>query len=232
MPKAFFDTEHTGVEIVYRDGVYSSKNLLKDSRLIKKPLKRGAEKIGSISVYYSGYRDVRFLSEEDKVISSVAERLGKIAIRIENSKALKKSEELFRVTLASVGDAVLATDAVGIDTIVNDTACEMLGLEMQKILGQQVNSVMHIFNELTGEPAEIPIDLVLSSGKKVGLANHTCLKSRNGKIYFISDAASPIVMENGEIAGVVMNFRDVTSEKERERRMLESEEKFRHSSKT
>lgn len=228
LPKAFFDTEHTGVEIVYRDGVYSSKNLLKDSRLIRKPLKRGAEKIGSISVYYSGYRDVRFLSEEDKVISSVAERLGKIAIRIENSKALKKSEELFRVTLASVGDAVLAMDAFGIVTFVNDTACKMLGLEMQKILGQQVNSVMHIFNELTGEPAEIPIDLVLSSGKKVGLANHTCLKSRNGKIYFIADAASPIVMKNGEIAGVVMNFRDVTSEKERERRMLESEEKFRH----
>ena len=148
LPKAFFDTEHTGVEIVYRDGVYSSKNLLKDSRLIKKPLKRGAEKIGSISVYYSGYRDVRFLSEEDKVISSVAERLGKIAIRIENSKALKKSEELFRVTLASVGDAVLAMDAFGIVTFVNDTACKMLGLEMQKILGQQVNSVMHIFNEL------------------------------------------------------------------------------------
>lgn len=228
LPKAFFDSEHTGVEIVYRDGVYSSKNLLKDSRFIRKPLKRDVEEIGSISVYYSGYRDVRFLSEEDRVLSSIAERLGKIAIRIENSKALKESEELFKVTLASVGDAVLATDAFGIVTFVNGTSCEMLGLEMQKILGRHVNSVMHIFNELTGEPAEIPVDRVLSSGRKVGLANHTCLKSENGKIYFIADAASPIVMENGEIVGVVMNFRDVTSEKERERRILESEEKFRH----
>jgi len=228
LPKAFFDSEHTGVEIVYRDEVYSPKNLLKDSRFIRKPIRREGEEIGSISVYYSGYRDVRFLSEEDKVISSVAERLGKIATRIENSKALKKSEELFRVTLASVGDAVLATDVFGIVTFVNGTACEMLGLEMQKILGRHVNSVMHIFNELTEEPAEIPVDRVLSSGKKVGLANHTCLKSENGRIYFIADAASPIVMENGEIAGVVMNFRDITSEKERERRVLESEEKFRH----
>ncbi len=116
LPKAFFDSEHTGVEIVYRDGVYSSKNLLKDSRFIRKPLKRDVEEIGSISVYYPGYRDVRFLSEEDRVLSSIAERLGKIAIRIENSKALKESEELFKVTLASVGDAVLATDAFGIVT--------------------------------------------------------------------------------------------------------------------
>jgi PAS domain S-box-containing protein/putative nucleotidyltransferase with HDIG domain len=228
LPKAFFDSEHTGVEIVYRDGVYSPKNLLKDSRFIRKPIRREGEEIGSISVYYSGYRDVRFLNEEDRVVSSIAERLGKIATRIENSKALKESEELFRVTLASVGDAVLATDAFGIVTFVNGTACEMLGLEMQKILGRHVNSVMNIFNELTGEPAEIPVDRVLSSGKKVGLANHTCLKSENGRIYFIADAASPIVMENGEIVGVVMNFRDVTSEKERERRVLEGEEKFRH----
>jgi PAS domain S-box-containing protein/putative nucleotidyltransferase with HDIG domain len=228
LPKAFFDSEHTGVEIVYRDGVYSPKNLLKDSRVIRKPIRREGEEIGSISVYYSGYRDVRFLNEEDRVVSSIAERLGKIATRIENSKALKESEELFRVTLASVGDAVLATDAFGIVTFVNGTACEMIGLEMQKILGRHVNSVMNIFNELTGEPAEIPVDRVLSSGKKVGLANHTCLKSENGRIYFIADAASPIVMENGEIVGVVMNFRDVTSEKERERRVLESEEKFRH----
>ncbi|MBN2252255.1 MAG: PAS domain S-box protein [Kosmotogaceae bacterium] len=161
------------------------------------------------------------------MVLSITERLGKIIQRIESSEALNESEERYRVTLSSIGDAVLATDRFGMIVFANGVACNLIGLEEKEIVGKRMNNVMEIFSEETGESTQIPVENIIETGRKIGLANHTGLKSKNGKVYSIADSAAPIVRDDGEISGIVLIFRDVTEERQKEERIEHSESRYR-----
>ena len=161
------------------------------------------------------------------MILSVTERLGKIIQRIETSRKLSENKEEYRATLSSIGDAVLSTDASGTVTFVNEVACNLIGLSESSIIGRRVSEVLEVFNEDSGEPAIIPVEHVLKTGKKVGLAYHTALKSNNGKTYSIAASASPISREDGETKGVILVFRDVTEDRKNEERIVQSEARYR-----
>ncbi|MBN2219747.1 MAG: PAS domain S-box protein [Kosmotogaceae bacterium] len=161
------------------------------------------------------------------MVLSVTERLGKIIQRIETSRTLSENKEQYRATLSSIGDAVLSTDAFGMVTFVNEVACNLIGLSENSIIGKRVSEVLEVFSEDSGEPAIIPVEYVLRTGKKVGLANHTALRSNNGKIYSIADSAAPISREDGETTGVILVFRDVTEDRKNEERIVQSEARYR-----
>ncbi len=195
---------------------------MKSERFIREPIRMRGKEVGSISVFYRGEGEIAFLYEEGQIVLSLAERLGKILQRIESMRALRESEERYRVTLSSIGDAVLSTDEFKIVTFANDVACDLIGLNEDKMVGKRVGEIMDIFGEDTGEPAEIPVEFVLKTGKKIGLVNHTGLRSKNGKIYSIADSAAPITREDGETAGIILIFRDITEDK-KDRRSDHSE---------
>jgi len=205
-----------------RDRVFVSEVFMKSERFIREPIRMRGKEVGSISVFYRGEGEIAFLYEEGQIVLSLAERLGKILQRIESMRALRESEERYRVTLSSIGDAVLSTDEFGIVTFANEVACDLIGLSEDKIVGKRVGEIMDIFGEDTGEPAEIPVEFVLKTGKKIGLVNHTGLRSKNGKIYSIADSAAPITREDGETAGIILIFRDITEDK-KDRRSDHSE---------
>ncbi|EDY84593.1 PAS fold family [Verrucomicrobiia bacterium DG1235] len=119
-------------------------------------------------------------------------------------------EEQFRITLSSIGDAVMATDLEGRVTLMNDVAVEMTGWSREEAYGQPLAEVFHIVNTKSRERCANPVELVLSSGKIVGLANHTSLLSKSGKEYFIADSGAPIRDDAGDLRGVVLVFSDVT----------------------
>mgnify|MGYP005621100215 CR=1 FL=1 len=226
-PDAFMDPENTLAVIVYKDKVYESGKALKSDRFIREPIKRRGKEVGSVTVYYCGDSEIAFLYEEGQMVLSITERLGRIIQRIESTEALNESEERYRVTLSSIGDAVLATDGFGMIVFANSVACNLIGLEEEEIVGKRMNDVMEIFNEETGESTQIPIENIIETGRKIGLANHTCLKSKNGKVYSIADSAAPIVTDDGEISGIVLIFRDVTEERQKEERIAHSESRYR-----
>jgi len=132
-------------------------------------------------------------------------------------EALRDREEKLSVTLNSIGDAVLATDAERRITRLNPIAEMLTGWTQAEALGRQVDEVFRIINEETREPAVIPVDDVLSTGEIHGLANHTVIISRDGTERPIADSAAPIRDLAGGIIGVVLVFRDVTKEHEIER---------------
>jgi len=140
---------------------------------------------------------------------------------------LIKSEEHFRVTLDSIGDAVIATDTEGRITRMNPVAESLTGWQLADIQGKPLQDVFHIVNAITGEEAENPVNEVLKTGGLVGLANHTKLISKNGKEFQISDSAAPIKNDNGNVIGVVLVFRDVTEEYHVRQQLKENEERFR-----
>jgi PAS domain S-box-containing protein len=123
--------------------------------------------------------------------------------------SLHHEREWFRVTLASIGDAAIATDIEGRVTLLNHTAEQLTGWSQAEAVGQPLTVVFRIVNEFTRRPVENPVAEVLRRGAIVGLANHTILLARDGTERPIDDSAAPIRDEKG-IIGVVLVFRDIT----------------------
>jgi PAS domain S-box-containing protein len=128
---------------------------------------------------------------------------------------LARSREDLAVTLDSIGDAVLATDAAGRITRLNPVAEELTEWTQHEALGRPVWEVFRIINEQTGWPARMPVDHVLATGERQSLANHTALVTRGGNLLSIADSAAPIRDAAGAIVGVVVVFRDETEARER-----------------
>ena len=131
-------------------------------------------------------------------------------------EALRKQSEWLRITLASIGDAVISTDAEGRVTFMNGVAEALTGWPQAEALGRPLPEVFHIVNERTRQPVENPALRALREGTIVGLANHTVLIARDGTERPIDDSAAPMRDEGGAALGAVLVFRDVTERKRAE----------------
>ncbi|SHO52928.1 PAS domain S-box protein [Desulfopila aestuarii] len=132
---------------------------------------------------------------------------------------LRAGAEKQAVTLKSIGDAVIATDANGRVELLNPVAERLTGWSQQEAFGKPLREIFVIISEKTREPVDDPVTKVLTNGGIVGLANHTLLISRDGKKIPIADSGAPIVGENGVPTGVVLVFRDQSEERLTERLM-------------
>jgi len=145
----------------------------------------------------------------------------------QDAEALHEQREWLRVTLSSIGDAVITTDTKGSITYLNPVAVSLTGWTQEEAAGIPLELVFKIINEETRQTVENPATRALREGLVVGLANHTLLIAKDGTERAIDDSAAPIRNANGEVAGVVLVFRDVTDRREVERALRESEERFR-----
>jgi PAS domain S-box-containing protein len=144
--------------------------------------------------------------------------------------ALREQTEWFSVTLSSIGDAVITVNNECRVTYMNPIAEGFTGWSTSEAAGKPLPEVMRMVNETTRQPAVNPIDMALSEGRVVGLANHTILISRNGTELPIEDSAAPIKDPSGKIIGAVMVFHDVSERREREKalaRLYDGEQQAR-----
>jgi PAS domain S-box-containing protein len=134
--------------------------------------------------------------------------------REKHAAEIRQREEWFRVTLGSIGDAVIATDEYGTVIFINPVAEDLTGIGLRQAQGQPIHKVFPIFNEQTRNPVDNPVAKVLELGRVMGLANHTILQHADGHMIPIEDSAAPIFDDARKLRGVVMVFRDVTGEKQ------------------
>ncbi len=139
--------------------------------------------------------------------------LQEMELRERHAQEIHAREEWFRVTLTSIGDAVIAADQHGRVTFLNPVAEALTGTTMLEAMGKDIREVFPIFNEYTGEVTENPVKKVMDLGIVVGLANHTVLKHQNGTLIPIEDSAAPIKNDRDQLVGVVLVFRDVADER-------------------
>ncbi len=137
-------------------------------------------------------------------------------------EGLRRNQEWLRVTLTSIGDAVIATDTAGRITFLNPVAVTLTGWQAKEAVGQPVQGVFRIINEKTHEQVEDLIARVLNEKCVVGLANDTALVTKDGREVPIEDSAAPILDADGEVAGVVLVFHDVTAKRRAQAELREA----------
>ena len=139
----------------------------------------------------------------------------------------RENEKWLYTTMRSIGDGVIATDARERVTFLNRAAEKYTGWNLEEAKGMPLAQVFHIINAKTRERQINPVAKVLRTGKVVGLANHTVLISKDGREFQIADSAAGIFDSEKKVSGVVLAFRDVTSEYQTREKLLQSEKKFR-----
>ena len=153
--------------------------------------------------------------DEEKRLRSAALQ-NATAIHLARQRAeqeLARERERLRITLASIGDAVISTDAAGRVTFLNGVAETLTGWPPADAAGRPLPAVFHIVNEHTRLPAENPALRALHEGSVVGLATHTVLIARDGTERPIDDSAAPMLDADGTPVGAVLVFRDITDRK-------------------
>ena len=128
------------------------------------------------------------------------------------NQQLREQEQTLSVTLNSIGDAVISTDAAARVTLLNPVAQLLTGWTQADAAGQLIDKVFHIVNKKTRELSLIPVGDTLAHGTIHGLANHTVLIARDGREFDISDSCAPIRAVGGQVVGAVLVFRNVTEE--------------------
>ncbi|HYG63892.1 MAG TPA: PAS domain-containing protein, partial [Thermoanaerobaculia bacterium] len=125
---------------------------------------------------------------------------------LQAARELAAEQERLRITLASIGDAVISTDAEGRVTYLNGVAEALTGWTQAEAAGRPLLEIFQILNEETRQPAENPAAQALREGVVVGLANHTVLIARDGTERPIDDSAAPMLDSSGRPVGVVLVF--------------------------
>ena len=154
--------------------------------------------------------------DEEQLLRSVALQNAQsiLLARRRAEDALRKQSAWLRVTLASIGDAVISTDAEGRVTFMNGVAEMLTGWPQAEAINRPLPDVFHIVNEQTRQPVENPALRALRECTIVGLANHTVRLSPGTALNGRSTiSAAPMHDEGGMPLGAVLVFRDVTDRK-------------------
>ncbi len=129
----------------------------------------------------------------------------------------ESQREWLRVTLASIGDAVVATDDHGSVLFMNPTAERLLGWDEHEAIGLPSSRIIELCDHDSGLRIDDPVQSVLQSRQTLTLSGNVAVKHRTGSLIPIEDSTSPILNDSGRITGAILVFHDATARKHKER---------------
>ena len=135
---------------------------------------------------------------------------------------LRRERETLQVTLSSIGDAVIVTDAEGTITFLNEVAESLVARTLAYARGRPLADVFCIRNEEGGLPVEDPVGKALRSGAIVAIGERTVLARPDGSTIPIDDSAAPIRLGD-RIIGAVLIFRDISERRRSEQALLDAD---------
>ncbi len=131
----------------------------------------------------------------------------------ERTEELQRQREWLRVTLSSIGDAVVATDAEGRVNLLNPVAEALTGWSEADAWGRQITDVFRAIDGATHEPTENIMARVLRENRVLAAADPSAIVTRDGRDISIEYSAAPITDHPGHVSGVVLVFHDVTAKR-------------------
>jgi PAS domain S-box-containing protein len=136
-------------------------------------------------------------------------------------RQLKESQRWLASVLKSIGDAVIATDIEGRVSFINPLAEALSGWRQEEALGKDLADIFKIMNDEARTLADDPVTVALRDKVPIDLGDRMVLIARSGSEKPVCGAASPIFDDLGDVAGVVLIFRDITEQKELEKALIE-----------
>jgi PAS domain S-box-containing protein len=185
------------------------------------------DEAGTLRGFSKITRDMTERKRAEENARRLAEEAAVRRVIEENARLVQEQRDRLHVTLASIGDAVISTDAECRVDFLNPVARELIGWTTADATGRMLADVFRIVNEDTRHPVENPAVRALKEGVIVGLANHTILIAKDGSERPIDDSAAPIRDAQGRVVGSVLVFRDISGARSAQVALRESEGRFR-----
>ncbi|MCO6413991.1 MAG: EAL domain-containing protein [Thiogranum sp.] len=157
-----------------------------------------------------------------RLIPAIERELREARERIDRRRteeSLYQERERALVTLHSIGDGVITTDAEGCVDYMNPVAESVTGWTYGEAQGYPLPEVLPLVDEVTRELIESPAEISLRTGRVVSLSEQCLLVNRNGQEFHIEDSAAPIFDRDNRVIGAVLVFHDVTRERRMARQM-------------
>ena len=126
---------------------------------------------------------------------------------------LRRHAEWLRITLGSVGDAIVTTDSIGRVMFMNERAEVLTGWTLQDAHGRELRDIVHVIHESDRRPLDSPVARTLHTGELVRPVDHVVLRARNGREFPVEESAAPIRNQSGGTVGAVVVFRDIGDRK-------------------
>lgn len=157
--------------------------------------------------------------KDGQTVGSVVTFLDITKRRIAEERLFEEKERA-QVTLHSIGDAVITTDAQGCVDYLNPVAEKLTAWSAAEARGRPLSEIFRVVNEITRQPPSFnPVERCLQEGKVIGLANRSVLINRNNMDIAVEDSAAPIRNHSGAIIGIVIVFHDVSAAREMAHRL-------------
>ena len=134
-------------------------------------------------------------------------------------EALFREKESAQITLQSIGDGVITTDAKGVIDYVNPVAEALTGWRLEDGQGRAIEEIFRAFHEETCEPLENPLAVAIRRTRSIKSVRPMLLIRRDGNEIYVESTASPIRDGNGSVSGGVLVFHDVSEARELNRRL-------------
>jgi diguanylate cyclase (GGDEF)-like protein/PAS domain S-box-containing protein len=157
--------------------------------------------------------NARAVRDASGYITGYEGTIANITERKRAEQAIFAEKERAQVTLQSIGDAVISTDAEGRIEYINPVAESLTAWTLAEARGQPIAAVLRLVNELTREPIENSLTGALGRSEHGGPADHAVLITRAGNEVAIQESAAPICDRAGRVIGAVVVFHDVTRER-------------------
>ncbi len=134
-------------------------------------------------------------------------------------EALFREKESAQITLQSIGDGVITTDAQSVIDYINPVAEQLTGWRLEDAMGRAVEEIFRAFHEETCEPLENPLTVSIRRARPIKSVRPMLLIRRDGNELYVESTASPIRAGNGKVGGGVLVFHDVSESRELNRRL-------------
>jgi len=177
----------------------------------------------AVEAMRSGANDYIMKDNLTRLVPSIERELREARERADRRRAeqaLYQERERALITLHSIGDGVITTDAEGRVDYMNPVAEKVTGWSYGEAQGYPLPEVLPLVDETTRHPIESPATISLRSGQVVALDEQCVLVNRNGQEFHIEDSAAPIYDRDDSIIGAVLVFHDVTRERRMARQMI------------
>jgi diguanylate cyclase (GGDEF)-like protein/PAS domain S-box-containing protein len=134
-------------------------------------------------------------------------------------EALFREKESAQITLQSIGDGVITSDAKGVIDYVNPVAEALTGWRLEDSQGRAIEEIFRAFHEETCEPLENPLAVAIRRTRSIKSVRPMLLIRRDGNEIYVESTASPIRDGSGAVSGGVLVFHDVSEARELNRRL-------------